>query len=785
MDSPASKKPSKKMTEKELLALIAQLEQSALGSSVSSGATISTLIPNQQQMTTLEVDRYNSLNLYFARPLGNEVEDRSQVVLPEVRDTVEWIMPQLMRIFAAKSICRFEPEGPNDMDQAEMETQVINHVVMKDNNGLIILHDLFKDALILRNGYAKVTWVKKKVTSLENYSGLTEDEVAKLLQEKRGVEIEVLEQREYPMIEHPRVEDAMQNGAPPPVGPPPQAPPGTGEAGAAPAAVAPPQGPMPMGGAPGAAAAPPPTLFDIKIRRVEEKGRVQIEAVPCEDIRVSPRTRGTLEECPFAQHISQTSRSDLVAEGYDRATVDSIPEGRPNWLGMVELARDQVVEQTNVEDPADFAMRQVEDRENYLNVDWDGDGIAELRRVRIGGDKILDNEEIEETALVSVVPKRMPHRHTGQSITDELGDLQVIKTQLFRQGLDNLYQANNIRTAVDWQNCNLEDLLTSRPGGVVRGKGPPANWIAPLVAPSNLVEQVIPAIEYIDSLREMRTGVGRSSMGLDADELQDVTKGAALAARSAASLKIEMIARMLAEGVKDLFSKVHNCIVRHQDQEFDFEISGKWVKIDPTSWRRRTKVTPNVGLGSGNREEARTNLMLMASAQEKLMAFGLVGPKQGYNTFRNLCETLGYENPQQFAMDPTSPEYQQHVKDMQQSAQNAPPAPQVQAAQIRGQTVQVQEQAQTQRQLLQAKVDLTKAQTDAVNEHALADKQTAHEVMQGENDRQVSLASLQSQEGLAILKMIATIVASQLKQDPGADGGAILKRDYQEVRGSV
>lgn len=740
-----------KMTDETLLNIIRAYELASMGSSVSSGASVGQYFPaSQNNQTTLEVDQYNALNLYFARPLGNEIENRSQVVLPEVADTVDWIMPQLMRMFAGtKNICRFEPEGPQDVDRAEIETQAVNHIFMKGNNGFFILHDYFKDALILRNGYASVDWVEEESTAVESYSGLTEDEMMEVLQSDEKTEIEVIEQREYPMTDHPEVAKLMHAGTPAPVNP-----------------VQPQQ---------------PVMLWDIKIRRTSKVGRVKVECNPTEEMRVSPQVRGNLEDSPFTLRKSDKTRSDLVADGHPRDVVDKLATGSPQWFSMVALARNEVTDENSVENPGDHAMQLIEVRRVAIRVDYDNDGIAELRRVLVAGDKILENEEIEETPYCSCVPKRMPHRHIGISITDTLADLQVIKTQLYRAGLDNLALANNTRTAVDWKNCNLDDLMTSRPGGVVRGNGAPSNWVMPLVQPSNLVEQVIPAMEYTDRLREMRTGVGRDTMGLDADALQDVTKGGQLAAMSAASLKIELIARLLAEGVKDIFTKIHNCIIRHQNAPLEFEVAGRWIKTDPTSWRRRTKVTPNVGLGSGNREEARMNLNLLSNMQDKLAQAGLVGPQQMYETFKRGCEVLGFENPQAFAMDPKSAEYAQHVA--QQRANPPPPPPQVQAAQIRNQGIQAQEQAKTQREVLNAKIDLLHAQRDAVMDRAKEDRAMAHEVLQNQHDREIDMAEQNSQMAQTLIKVLGQIIASQLKQNATADAGRVLSHDYQEVRG--
>jgi hypothetical protein len=728
-------KPTKKMSDEELLQLIRAYELAALGSSVAAGATISSVIfPSNTAMTTLEIDRYNALNTYFARPLGNEIENRSQIVLPELRDTVEWIMPQLMRMFTqSKQICRFDAEGAQDRDQAQLETEAVNDIFLKQNNGFFILHDFFKDALLLRNGYVTVDWVEETISSVERYSGLDQDGVAKVMKTGKDETVDVIEQNEYPM---PQEITAL----------------------------------IPQG--------LPPTIFDLKLRRTKKVGRVKVQCIPPEEMRVSPRTRGNLEDCPFAQHFTQETRSDLLADGHSRDLVDSLTTGRPNWFEMDALARNQVVDQLSVENPADHAMEEIEVRRNVMRVDRDGDGLAELRSVLVAGNDILDDEEIEETPYASCVPKRMPHRHTGISLYDELADLQIIKTQLFRQGLDNLALANNQRTGVDWQTVNIDDLLTSRPGGIVRTKGPPQNSIMPIVQPSNMLEQVVPVMQYVDTLRTMRTGVGEQQLGLDMDALQDVTKGGQLAGLSAASLKIELIARFLAEGVKNIFEKIRNCIVRHQDKSFQLERAGKWIEIDPTDWKpRRNKMSVNVGLGSGNREEARANVAMLGTMQGQLVPMGLIEPKHGYATFKRGCEVLGFENPQEFALDPASDEYKQKMA----SQPAPPPDPKIQVAQITAQSAAAKEKAQTERTLVDAKVELMKAQTQQVHEKTLEDQKTAHDVLQQHQDRQTEVMGHDKDITLALIRVIGMIEAAKQKAAASADVGGDVKKDLGEV----
>lgn len=741
--------PGRQMTDEELLGLIRAYELSSLGSSVAAGATISTTVyPSNQPMTTLEIDRYNALNAYFARPLGNEVENRSQIVLPELRDTIEWIMPQLMRMFvAAKIVCQFDAVGPHDEDQAELESMVVNHIFMQENNGFFVLHDFFKDALLMRNGYAKVYWKKETHSGVERYTGLTEIEVTSLLEDKDDEEVEVLEQREYTQDVHLPMPPIPMQGMPP------------GQ----------PQQPLIV----------QTQAFDIKIRRTAKQGKVRVTCMPPEEMRVTPRAREGMEDIVFAMHMTSKARSDLISDGYDEDWVNGLAAGKPNWMEIDALARNQTVDQLSIESPSDRAMQEIEVREVIMRVDYDGDGIAELRRVVVGGDKIGDNDEIEETPFASCVPKRMPHRHTGISLYDEVMDLQVLKTTLFRQGMDNLTIANNQRVAVDWQMANFDDLLTSRPGGVVRGKGPPPNWIMPLEQPSNLTQQVLPALAYIDQLKTVRTGVGEQTMGVDADALQNVTKSAQLSAVSAASLKIELLARLLAEGVKDIFRKIHSEFIRHQDQPMDFEMSGKWIQVDPSQWRRRTKVSVNVGLGSGNREEMRANIQLLTQMQTQLGQVGLVGPKQAYEAFKLGCEALGFQNPERFAMDPSSAEYAQHQQQMQAQQAHQPPNPAIQVAKIRAQTEQQKAQGSQQTEIVKLQGQLTVAQEAAQAARDKAQAEIAHAALQNHRDREVALDSTHAQIMQTIIRAIAPIIAAQLKGDPGPNAGQVLATDVQ------
>lgn len=663
------------MTEGELLSIIAAYEKSAMGNSSSAGLGISqTTTLTGGSMTTLELDNYNALNAYYARPMGNEMPDRSQMVSPELRDTIEWIKPQLMRMFAGSaSVVRFEPENEQDEELAEQQTDACNHIFMQMNNGVLILHDYIMDALLMRNGYIKVYYETKRQVKIENYSGLTQDGMTKLFSDAKENEdeIEILGQEEK--------QDFLPNPlalVPPQPGQPPQPP------------------------------VIPYTCYSLKIRRVSKAGRVCVEAIPREEVLVSPRARAGLDEAPFYEHKTKIPRSDLIAQGYDADLVNRAQIGAPRWTNLDDLARNDILDQSNEEDSTDKSMQEPEVREVHIRVDWDGDGIAELRHICIIGDQIASNEEEEEGPLSSGVPVRMAHRHIGISVYELLIDLQQEKTMLVRNLNDNIHLTNNTRTAVDQDNVNFDDMMTNRPGGMVRTKGTPSDKFFPLMTP-NVIGDVLTAIEYYDKVRQWRVGVGEDTTTLDPDALQDVTKGATLAMLSKSDLKIELMARLLAEGLKDAFRKINNCIIRHQDKPMTLKLRGKWVEIDPSEWRSRSSVTINVGLGSGNREETRANLMLLQQGMTQWHAAGIVSPKNIFAAAKRTIEALGFTTPTEFVTDPSTPEGQQLAQSMK-----PPPPYQVQVAQIKA-------QAEAQSDQLNAKIQATQSILD----HQLATAQ--------------------------------------------------------------
>src|SRR5437899_294482 len=432
------------MNERELLAIIEREEQDCV-SNVSG---------------KLAEQRRQAMQYYYGEPYGNEVEGRSQVVTTEVKDAVEEILPALIKIFTSSDeVVRFEAQNPDDDVVAQQATDYINYIFSRVNNGFVALFCLFKDALLLKNGFLKVYWEDYEDQRKETYEDLTDDEFASLAQDP---ELELVEHEQRP-------DPNLPAGIPLPPG-------------------------MPI-----------PQTHDAVFRRSKKYGKICIDPVPPEEVLISRNTANDLAKANFVEHRTKKTLSEIRSMGYK--IDDNIADNSEADFNMERQER-QTFDTDQVPDidhgGADKSTRKVWFCEAYLNVDYDGDGIAEFRKVSKIGKKILDNEEFDSLPLIGGSAILMPHKFFGLSIHDLVGDIQLIKSAVTRQLLDNQYLANNGRYEILDNMVNMSDFLTSRPGGGVRVKV--------LGAIRRLENPVLgaPAYEllnYLDRIKQSRTGV--------------------------------------------------------------------------------------------------------------------------------------------------------------------------------------------------------------------------------------------------------------------------------------
>jgi len=556
--------------------------------------------------TEYSQNRIDAMDYYLGEPFGNEQSEHSQVVSTEVSDTIEHIMPSLMRIFTqSDDYVRFVPTGPEDVKVAEQASDYCNWIINNDNRGFEIMHNWFKDALILKAGVVKYYWDETSDVKSEYYEGLTEEELTALIADE---EVEVVEQEEF--IE------------------------GEGFV-------------MPDG-----TIVPPPVYYNVKVKRTEYQGRVAIENVPPEEFLISNRAK-SLEDAPFVAHRTTMTVSELVEMGFDRDEVEEYAGYTDLDMNEERTSRFEDLETGLTYDSTDPTMRNVLVTESYIKSDYDGDGVAEFRRVLSVGNgyHILENEECDEVPFAMLSPILMPHRAIGRSIAELVMDVQLIKSTLMRQLLDNIYNTNNSRVVAVEGQVNLDDLLTNRPGGIVRARQIGA--VQPLQV-ADVSSSVFPALNYMDNVREQRTGISKQSMGLDADALQSTTATAVAAMQAASQGKIEMIARVFAEtGVRRLFRGILHLVTKYQNKDKIVRLRNEFVTMSPREWENMYDVQINVGLGTAQKTEQMQFMMATAQKQEQIIAqMGpdnpLVSLTQYRNTLAKISELAGFKDSEQF-----------------------------------------------------------------------------------------------------------------------------------------
>ena len=606
-------------------------------------------------------DRRKALEYYNRYEYGNEVEGRSQIVTGEVAEVVDGALPQLLRIFTqSDEIVRFEPKGPGDEEKAKQATEYVNWVMSRDNDGVLLMHNWFKDALLQKNGIVKVYWDEKIDVSKEKYQNLTQDEVTMLLNDP---EVEVVNQKTTEIA---------------------------------------PAGIDPMG-----MPIPPVFSYDVKLKKTKKTGKVIVENVPPEEFLISKKAR-TIADAPFVAHRKLATRSELIAMGYEKDIVDNLPTYADLTYNSENVARFDQGEQPGDQSSLDFSMQEIEVIESYIKVDFDGDGIAELRKVTYAGSDILDNEEVDFVPFCSICPIPMPHKFFGHSLADRAVDIQLIKSTVTRQILDNLYMTNSPRMGVVEGQVNLDDLLTVTANGIVRMKNTQA--IIPLTVPPT-ANQSFPLLEYLDSVQAKRTGVSDQMNGLNPDVLQNSTATAVAMMQNSAAGKVELIARVFAEtGVKDLFQKILQLLCKYQDKERIVRLRGKYVSIDPREWTNGFDISINVGLGTGNKQEQMAMIAMVLGKQEEILkTVGINNPLVSLTNYRQtlgrFIEAAGFKDSNEFFLEISPEQEQQMAQQSQQQGQQQDPAMQAYVAQMQAKMEADNAKAQNDIQISQVKAE--------------------------------------------------------------------------------
>ena len=664
-----------KLTDEELIAAIESEESVAL----------------DHHSGQLRQERADAWARYRGELLGNEVDGRSQIVDKGVLDTIQWIVPSLVRIYlGGDDVGQFEAIGPEDEYAAECETEVCNWYLQTKNDFYSHIVATLTDALLLKNGYIAANWTVREDVMTEKYSGLADEELAMLMQD---ADVTVTKHSAYPDPNAPMMPPDPMTG------------------------MAPPQ----------------PMLHDVVCERKKADEFVSVESVPTDELLVSRRHRWTsLADADFVQWRRRVSIGQLRAEGFViDDDVESYSEFGTELTSRERFDSDRLMsDETN-----DPSRRIVMFKDTYIRIDVEGTGRPKLWRVAYvdGQREPALKEEADCVPIAAFSPIIYPHSHVGTSVYDLINDICLIKTMMQRQLVDGTFLQTSGRMGVDVNTVNADDLLIARPGGLVRVEGDPSASLFPIQTP-DVGPTVMASLEYMDAIKEGRTGVTRYSAGLDANTLNKTATGLQ-AIQSAANQRIELIARTLAGGFRDLFLIIHALASKHSTKQVQLKLKGQWTAVDPRSWAKRTDFKINVGLGTGTPEQQAQKLLMVAPMMQQGQQMGLVGAQEAFNYGTEIWKALGYKNPGKFIHEPQ--------KDEQGKPVMPPPPkdPKVQVAEM---------QMQAEQQKLQATQQAEQQKFQATQQADIQRFQAEQQASQGQAERDAALKREEMQMQLQV-----------------------------------
>jgi len=591
-------------------------------------------------------ERALATEYYLGKEPGGTSSLQSEFVDTSVRDSILFMLPSIMRtFFGTKKVVEFIPKNAEDIPVAQQQTDYINYIMDK-NDGFSVLYDAFKDSLVRKSGYVKAFWDDSISVSTHEYTDLSPEAYMALLMEK---DVEVMEEsvtsESMTMIDEMSGEEITQET---------------------------------------------PISYDLKIRRVKPKDQVVIEAIPPEEILISRAARD-IHSSPYVAHRMIKSVGDLVAMGYDQ-------DDMMDYIGSSDYLDEQSYQEQEARSPLDTNLfpdrSDLDDRsvlyiEHYVRYDLDEDGIDELIRVCTIGDSchILNVSPWDELPIAMFETDPEPHTVIGNCPADYLIPIQASKSQIMRDTLDSLGHSIFPRMTVVEGQVNIDDVLNTDIGQPIRVRAP--GMVQPMSIPF-VGRESFPFMQYLDTLKEDRTGVSKAAAGLNADALQSSTKTAVTATVSAAQGRVELICRHLAEGgMKSLFKLINHLVIKHQDQEAIVRLNNEFVAVDPRFWDADKDISVNVAISKNSDEEKMQVLSMLAGKQEQILQMlgpdnPLVTMQQYANTLSRMIEMAGFKDSTAFVNTNIPP------MPPQQGEQKPDPAEMLAQAEINKAEVQAQ-----------------------------------------------------------------------------------------------
>jgi len=561
----------------------------------------------------LTADREQAIKYYYGKPRGDEVTGRSQVVSTDLADMVEAVLAEIMPGVENDDLCAFIPQGQDDTDQAALETDAVNAMIMQSNDGYMLFNSAFQNALLFENGYIKV-WIDER-------------------EEQRTVEFEGIEPEAVPQLidtDDPNISiEVVSEGR----------------------------------------NADDETSIDLTLRVTVTDRALR---VTCSDVtNVYPASDYysiDLADIPFMAERDFPTRSDLIREGYAKKIVNALPAAaQDHKTDSQALRRDDRAANMESMDPS---QERLERFICYSQMDIDGTGVAELWEIVLVGGEVLDKRRMEFMPYATGSAWPQPNQLRGLSLYNRLKQVQDVKTKNLRNWLDNQEACNWGRVAAR-DTVDLDQLTNPRAGGVVICDDPQTDLMA--IPTADISGSTLTLMEYADKMRSERGGASLDLQAAEAQIAGDTAHGVERQYSAREKMAGRMSRNLAQTMIKQTFLLVHRAMRTWLRGEFTFRRGGEFVSVDPSTWQPRDDVQVKSGMTLAERNQELQALQQVYIEQKQLIQAGYSGiitdETRAYNALMDMSRAAGVDDPYRYWIDPGSEQAQQAAQQKAQQAQ--------------------------------------------------------------------------------------------------------------------
>jgi hypothetical protein len=615
----------------------------------------------------------------------------STYISSDVYDSVEMMKAQLLETFATgHEIVRFDPVGPEDVEQARECTAYTAHMIFERGDGYSTFNDVIHDGLTTRVGVCTGYWDESYDESEETFEDVEYDQVQGLAADEEITELEAEVDEE------------------------------TG-------------------------------LFSGSLTRRRDTSKVCIDVIPSEEYLIDESATST-KDAKIQCHRTLKTRSELLKMGYKKSQVSNLHFNDEASMSLAPdyMARKEQTEGSYIigSDAVQEELELVLLFETYIEMALSKDGIARLYRIVHAGKELFEIQQVDHAPFLAYVPLPIPHMFYGNNFANRVVPHQTARTALTRSVLDHASITNNPRLQVlKGGLLNPRELLDNRLGGLVNVNRPDA--ITPMPqAPLNPF--VFEILSMVKENREETTGISSLSQGLNKDAISKQNSSDLIDKMvSVSQQRQKIIARNFGKFCKELWLEVYRLIIENEDQERIFEYLGNYTQVNPTAWLQRKDVTVSLHLGYGEQDKEAGKFVrgYQLLAQDPVVAplfsinkrHKMISDAMLKNGIKNVDDYL--ERPENVEPPKPDPFKMKELEIQDKTAQ---------AALLNAQTNMEKVKADTQVAMLKQEIEKLKAaQTQWKNEHDAVrqDADVANRIDVAQREMELAESVPVSQEG--------------------------------------